>query len=127
MTRANNLQTINQWLDLYNNDIHRLIDEFYTEEFVVLCPGLLEIKDRRTFHEVEQSVLDAAPDRRMRITRTITSGDDVIIEAVLYGQHEDGTGWESPLCEIFTLVDGKVAREHAYIDAATWPGLPTST
>lgn len=126
MSTQSNLDIVQQWMTLYNTDVHRMIEESYADTFRVVCPGLLEITDKKNFHEIEQHVLDAAPDRKFRIEDSITTGNKVIVECVLFGTDpHDGHTWHTPWCAILTLDNGQVVEDHSYIDATNWPGVPT--
>jgi len=111
-------------MDLYNTDVHRMIDDIYAPEFAVVCPGLLEITDRKHFHEAEAVVLKACPDRRFRIENSLVIGDQVVVECVLSGTDQaSGQKWESPWCAILTIRNGKVALDRSYVDHTRWPGF----
>ncbi|MFG2004000.1 nuclear transport factor 2 family protein [Spirillospora sp. NPDC048911] len=125
MTSAENQKIVQRWAELYNTDVHRMIDESYAEDFVLICPGLLHLDDRQRFHEVEQAVLDVAPDRRFVVEQTYESDPDhVIAECVLQGTDpETGKDWESFFCAILTIEDGKITSDRSYIDRTTWPWI----
>ncbi|WKU05584.1 nuclear transport factor 2 family protein [Micromonospora sp. HUAS LYJ1] len=117
-----NVAAVHRWIEYYNTDVHRMIDDSYAPDVNVVCPGLIDITDRAQFHEIEQSVLDAAPDRRARIDNLIAAGDHVIVEAVLFGTDTDsGTTWETPWCAILTFRDGTIVTDHTYLDRTRWP------
>ncbi|SEG95503.1 Ketosteroid isomerase-related protein [Nonomuraea solani] len=116
---------VRTWLDHYNHDVRRMVDECYADDFIVTVPGFLRIDDREHFHKVEQAVLEAAPDRRGHIVNTIRTGDQVIVEALLTGTDPDtGTPWETPWCAILTFDgDGRITRDNTYLNPAEWPGV----
>lgn len=121
-TRQDIIASAHRLIELYNTDVHHMIDEIYTTVDLV-CPGVLKIHDRDTFHAVEQIVLDAAPDRQARIIRTIAAADHVILEcAITHTDKATGERRESFWCGIFTFQDGQLVSDHSYINAAEWPG-----
>ncbi|MGW0998909.1 nuclear transport factor 2 family protein [Streptomyces sp. NPDC002523] len=117
-----NLAAVGTWLDLYNTDVHRMIDESYAEDFRVIVPGILELDDKETFHSFEQKVLDAAPDRRCHIDRYITTGETVVVQASLSGTDRDtGKEWITYWCAILEFRDGLIVTDYTYLDPTTWP------
>ncbi|MGW5868985.1 nuclear transport factor 2 family protein [Streptomyces sp. NPDC055239] len=117
-----NLQATQRWIELYNTDVHRMIDEMYRKTQVE-CPGLLAITDAATQHAVEQLVLDAAPDRRARIEHAVAKDDDVAVECVLHGTDGRTTEpWSTHWCAFLTFQDGLIVNDRTYLDVAAWPG-----
>ncbi|WP_165975314.1 nuclear transport factor 2 family protein [Actinomadura rubrisoli] len=119
-----NLQTTARWIELYNNDVHRMIDEVYADEFALRLPGFIELTDKTAFHEAEAYVLQQAPDRKGRILRAVAKDDTVTVECVLTGTDpESGHPWETYFCAILRFRDGRIYADHSYIDVAKWPGV----
>jgi ketosteroid isomerase-like protein len=119
-----NTAAAENWARLYNEDVHRMIDETYAEEFTVIVPGTLEISDRDTFHRFEQQVLDVAPDRRCEILRLVATGDTVVVQASLSGTNPStGVPWQTFWCAILDFENGKIATDHTYLDPAGWPSV----
>jgi ketosteroid isomerase-like protein len=116
-----NTQAVDRWVELFNTDVHRWIDECYADEFHIVCPGIIEITDRATFHQIEQAVLDAEPTRKGRLTDVIPAGDRVTVEGVLYGGTD--TPWETHWCAILRFKDGRIVSDHSYVDRTQWPWL----
>ncbi len=116
------VNTAHRLIELYNTDVHRMIDEVYATVDVV-CPGALEIHDRDTFHAIEQIALDAAPDRKAHIVRTIAAVDHVILEGtVTYIDKATSEHKETFWCGIFTFQHGRVISDRTYLNPAEWPG-----
>ena len=117
-----NLEAVKRWAELYNHDVHRMVDESYAETFEVDVRGHLVMHRRETFHRAEEAVIAAAPRRRARIDRMIASGDTVVVEAVLLDP-DKGDDWQSPWCAVLRFRDGKIVGDHTYLDAVRWPGF----
>jgi ketosteroid isomerase-like protein len=117
-----NLEAVKRWAELYNDDVHRMVDESYAETFEVDVRGHFVMHQRETFHRAEQAVLVAAPRRRTRVERMIAAGDTVLVEAVLVDP-DQGVDWQTPWCAVLRLRDGKIVSDHTYLDAARWPGF----
>jgi ketosteroid isomerase-like protein len=117
-----NLEAVKRWAELYNDDVHRMVDESYAETFEVDVRGQFVMHRRETFHRAEQAVLVAAPRRRARIERAVAAGDTVVVEAMLLDP-DKGEDWQSPWCAVLRFRDGKIVSDHTYLDAAHWPGF----
>jgi ketosteroid isomerase-like protein len=121
-----NLEAVGRWAELYNDDVHRMVDESYAESFEVDVRGQFVMHRRETFHRAEETVLAAVPRRRMRIVRAIADGDTVVVEAVLVDP-DKGEDWQPPWCAVLRFRDGKIVSDHTYLDAARWPGFRAPT
>lgn len=117
-----NLRAVEVWAKLYNDDVHRMVDESYAEDFEVQVLGLLTMRKRETFHRAEEAVLVAAPRRRARIERSIAAGDTVVVEATLVDP-DRGEDWQTPWCAVLRFRDGKIVSDHTYLDHTKWPGF----
>jgi len=117
-----NLEAVRRWVELYNDDVHRMVDESYAETFEVDVCGQFVMRRRETFHRAEQAVLEAAPRRRARVERMIACGDTVVVEASLVDPDQEPQ-WQLPWCAVLRLRDGKIVSDHTYLDSARWPGF----
>ncbi|MGV0586834.1 nuclear transport factor 2 family protein [Mycobacteroides chelonae] len=120
-TEDDNLKFVHEWMELYNKDVHRLVDDLYAEDFEVVLPGLLQTTQKSEFHSIEDVVLEAAPDRRAEIVRAIAKDDTVVVEGEsswFAGGEQQKSSW----CAILTVVGGKVTSDHTYIDPTRFPG-----
>lgn len=117
-----NLEAVERWARLYNEDVPRMVDECYAETFEVDVRGQFVMHRRDTFRRAEDAVVAAAPRRRMRIERTIARGDVVVVEAVLVDP-DRGEDWQTPWCAVLHFRDGKILSDHTYLDAVRWPGF----
>jgi len=118
-----NLQTVQNWMNLYNTDPTRMVTDCYTPDCVVECMGLLTINGRDEFIKIEEDVLAAVPDRTFRIDHSHAVGDKVIAEAVLTFTGSAGEKVDSHFCAVLTFKDGKIATDRTYLDQTNWPGL----
>src|SRR5580698_2843382 len=113
-----NLDLAQRYEDLYNNDIIKFIHECYTADCVV-NDGL--IRGYEQFIKVEESVLRAAPKRKMRVDHKFTDGNVVVVQAVLLDP-DRGPKWQLPFCAVLTCRDGKIANDYTYAEFKKWPG-----
>ncbi len=117
-----NLDTAHRYIELYNNDIERFVPECYTPDCRVIAAGAGVIEGAEMFLEVERAVLEAAPNRRMRLEREHVSGDTVTLEITLLNS-DAGDDWTLPFVTVLSLRDGKIAVDTNYADWSRWPGL----
>lgn len=118
---ADNLRAVDRWQDLYNNQGARFVDECYTSDVTLDCPGALLIHGRETFRAIEDAVCDEAPRRWFRIDRTIAQDDVVVVQATLYDP-DRGDDFETRFCAVLTFDDqGLVTNDTTYLDPARWP------
>src|SRR5262245_24917116 len=117
-----NLRVAAQYEELYNTDIERFVRECYTTDCEVYAMGIVTIRGHEQFVKAEQSVIRAAPKRRMRVDRTHVAGAVVTVEAVLLNP-DRGPDWQLPFCAVLTCRDGKIVTDRTYADYKDWPGL----
>ena len=121
-TGQRNLEVAARYELLYNTDIERFVREVYTADCVVYCMGGPTIRGTDDFLKVEQTVFQAAPQRRMRVVHRHASGDAVVVEAVVTDAAR-GADWELPFVAVLTCRDGKIHTDRSYADWSRWPGL----
>ena len=106
-----NLDRVKLWEQTWNGDVMRMVDELYAEDCEVrnMITGFV-VKGREAFREIEKQIQQFAPDRRMRVYRTIASGNVVALEAdVFFG------GKQSQGCVFLTFDDeGWITSDHSY-------------
>lgn len=114
-----NIELARRYEDTYNNDIESFVFECYASDCEV-NGGF--IRGHEQFIQIERSVLQAAPKRKMRVDRIHPSGSVVTVEAVLLDP-DQGTDWQLPFCAVLTCKDGKIATDWTYAEFSKWPGL----
>ncbi|MBK5233253.1 MAG: nuclear transport factor 2 family protein [Thermoleophilia bacterium] len=115
-----NLEAVERWGDLYNNDVHTMVSECYSPDYVVEIKGIMSYRGLETFHVLESAALDVAPNRRAESERIMAQGDRVIIQGFLLDPDE-GPDWRTPFCTVLTFVDGLIVHDETYIDITSWP------
>ena len=120
-----NLEVAKQYEALYNTDVERFVRECYAPDYEVYGMGDGMFRGHDKFVQVEQSVLRAAPKRKMRVERTHAVGDVVVVEAVLLDP-DQGPDWQLPFCAVLTCREGKIVTDRTYADFKKWPGLDIS-
>ena len=117
-----NLDTAHRYIELYNNDIERFVPECYTADCRVIASGAGVIEGPEMLLDVERRVLEAAPNRRMRLDHAHVAGDTVTLEITLLNP-DAGDAWALPFVTILTLRDGKIALDTNCADWSRWRGL----
>jgi len=115
-----NLEAVERWGDLYNNDVHTMVTECYSPDFVVEIKGIMTYRGYETFHALEAGALEVAPRRRTESERIVPIGDKVLIQGNLTDP-DKGPGWRTPFCTILTFRDGLIVRDETYMDLTSWP------
>lgn len=117
---SRNLEAVERWGDLYNNDVHRMVTESYAPDFVVEIKGIMTYRGYETFHALEAGALEVAPNRRAESERIIPIGEKVLIQGHLTDP-DKGPGWRTPFCTILTFREGMIVRDETYMDLTSWP------
>ena len=115
-----NLEAVERWGDLYNNDVHSMVTECYAPDFVVEIKGIMTYRGYETFHALEAGALEVAPNRRAEKERIIPMGDKVLVQGHLTDP-DKGPDWKTPFCTILTFRDGLIVRDETYMDLTSWP------
>ena len=112
-TEQRNLARLKHWEWTWNNDVMRMVDECYAAS----C----EVSDmfrNRTFHgreelrAIEKQMIAVDPTRRMKITKSIASGDTVVAEIDAYWQ---GGKSVAKSCVVLTFdASGMIVSDHSY-------------
>ncbi len=115
-----NLEAVERWGDLYNNDVHTMVTECYSPEFVAEIKGIMTYRGFETFHALEAGALEVAPNRRAESERILPMGDKVLVQGNLLDP-DKGPDWRTPFCTILTFADGLIVRDETYMDLTSWP------
>lgn len=123
-TEERNLAAVTWWIELCNQDVHRMIDECYAEEFRVRFPGIIEITEKELYHSLERASHSSMPDCTVRATRRVAQGDTVAVELLISGTDLDtGETVEIECSSWLVFEGGLIVREDTYFDAATGQGM----
>jgi len=117
---ARNLEAVERWGDLYNNDVHRMVTECYAPDFVVEIKGIMTYRGYDTFHALEAGALEVAPNRRAESERIVPIGDKALVQGYLTDV-DKGPDWKTPFCTILTFSEGLIVRDETYMDLTSWP------
>jgi limonene-1,2-epoxide hydrolase len=117
-----NLAVAKRYMELYNTDPERFVRECYHEDYSVGVMGIGSFTGIDKFIEVEKSVWNAAPGRRMRVDHFHATEKAVIVEAVLVDASR-GEDWNLPFVAVLEIRGDKIAVDRTYADFKNWPGL----
>lgn len=115
---AANAALVERWAETFNTDIEAMVRELYAPD--ALLGGVVMGPEKLL--KFERRVLQAAPQRAIRLERTHHSGDVVTVEGTLVDPGQ-GPEWKLPFCAVLTIVDGKIVRDDTYADYSRWPGM----
>lgn len=109
----------NEWLKACNEG-HSGV--FQPERFRLQLPIQKCSCNLENARQVEATIRQAAPDRKMRVALTYAKGNQVAAEGVMTWT-ENGISREAPFLSIILLDgQGKIIRERRYISLSNWPG-----
>lgn len=120
--RQQNLAVAQRYVELYNTDPERFVRECYHDDYKVGVMGIGEYDGIDKFIEVEKSVWNAAPQRRMKVLKMHATDDVVVVEAAVTDPSK-GANWELPFVAVLEIRGDKIAVDRTYADFKTWPGL----
>ncbi|MGH7898297.1 MAG: nuclear transport factor 2 family protein [Candidatus Binatia bacterium] len=115
-TENRNLERVKLWEKTWNEDVMRMVDELYAADCEVrnMITGFV-VRGRDNFREVERAIQAHSPDRRMRVYRTVASGDVVAIEADVFFAGKQAQG-----CVFLTFDEnGQIISDHSYASDPT--------
>lgn len=115
-----NLEAVERWGDLYNNDVHAMVTDCYDPDFVAEIKGVMTYRGYDTLHALETGALEVAPNRRGESERIVAMDDKVLVQGNLLDS-DKGPDWRTPFCTILTFVDGLIVRDETYMDLTSWP------
>lgn len=112
---------VDRWIDLFNRDVFRMVDECYAEDAEIEIAGA-GMRGREALRMTEAEVLKAAPDRRAEIETVLIEGERIAVEGVILGaEAATGRRFAVPFATFLTVRDGWIARDRTYFDRLAWP------
>jgi len=119
-----NLAAVTAWVDAYNTQDFQSLGALVTEDFRMLDPATgTDIAGRSAFEDVGRQVVQAYPDRRIRIIDVLALGEGAV---ALQGEWEGTAAYDLPSgvrggearrrdeSMVVELVEGKVAVIRVY-------------
>jgi hypothetical protein len=119
-----NVVAVTAWVEAYNAGDFRSLGALVTDEFRMLDPATgTDISGRDAFEDVGRQVVQAYPDRRIRIIGLLALGQNAV---ALQGEWEGTAAYDLPSgvrggearrrdeSMVVELVDGKVAAIRVY-------------
>ena len=115
------LKVVQRWHDTYNTDVDKFIVETYAKDADVLFTGA-SAHGHAQFMALEKAIKGKAPGRYMRIDQIYFIGDErTVVEAVILDTARPE--FFSPWCAILKIKNGKIVRDHTYLEPPRWPGI----
>lgn len=115
-----NKEIVRQYFEHFNRHEWEKMAEMYSEtpEFKdpSLGPGIVK-QTKQQIVEKYAGLSEMFPDVKDEILQVYPSGDHhIIVEFVSTGTAPDGSGFELPICTIFTIENGKITKDFTYYD-----------
>jgi predicted SnoaL-like aldol condensation-catalyzing enzyme len=110
-------------VDLYNSDdVAAVVEKYWSSTKVTVNGHLIATKGEEVLAG-ELAVLQAAPDRKLRITNAVVEGRVVAVRATLSFTDRDSGAKRTTHWSAFWTLDenGSIIEDNAYFDPAEWP------
>lgn len=111
-------ELVKAWEDTFNHDIERMVHELYAPD--ALLSGVVMGPEK--FLRFERRVLAAAPRRAIRVVRSHSTEQGVVIEGELVNP-DQGDDWKLPFCAVLGVDGGRIVSDNTYADFSRWPGM----
>jgi ketosteroid isomerase-like protein len=119
-TMTENEKLVKQYFEHFNNHDWAKMANMYTEtaEFKdpTLGQGIVK-QTRQQIIEKYTALSDMFPDVKDQVVQIYPSGDThIIVEFISSGTAPDNSTFELPICTIFTIENGLIAKDFSYFD-----------
>lgn len=114
---------LDEIVELYNaNDLAAIVDKYWARTTVTVNGHTIATSGAEVLAG-ESAVLEAAPDRKLRITDAVANGRVVAVQAALsFTDRASGDKKEIHWAAFWTFAeDGQITLDNAYFDPAEWP------
>jgi uncharacterized protein len=110
-----NTQTVQSYMDGFNQLDRALILSCLTEDVEWVLPGSFKVQGKADFakHIVDEGFANSPP--KIEIIRTLEAGDVVIAEGTVQAPKTDGTFLSLVFCDVFDMQAGKIRRLTSYL------------
>lgn len=113
-----NEQIVKQYFDYFNNHQWQKLANMYSDnaEFKDPAVGNKAFPMNHTEFTEKYTLLNSTfPNIKANVVKTYFSGDKyVIVEFLTTGTAPDNSSLELPICTIFTIENGKIAKDFSY-------------
>jgi ketosteroid isomerase-like protein len=120
MTTTENEKIVKQYYEHFNKHEWTKMAEMYSETSDFKDPSLgqgIVKQTRQQIIEKYSGLSEMFPDVKDEIIQIYPSGDKhIIVEFISTGTAPDGSKFELPICTIFTIENGKIAKDFTYYD-----------
>ncbi|OAI39212.1 hypothetical protein AYO38_01740 [bacterium SCGC AG-212-C10] len=117
-----NLAVVQHWVDTYNDDVERMVDECYAPDCAVQNMATGQVyHGREELRTLERQISARAPGRRMIVSRMLAAGDAVVVEVEATGFEDRPDQPRLAACIVLTLKDGLIISDHTYATARPTP------
>lgn len=118
LTNANTV-VVTEMFDAFNAHDWQRMANCYKDTAMLLDPALgheavpfTREQTIKKYQELQQQF----PDVHDEVKTMYGDKNHIIVEFVSSGTGPDGKKWQLPICVVFTVDNGKIARDHTYYD-----------
>jgi hypothetical protein len=114
-----NSEATDGWLASWNDDVDRMVDEYYAPDCeVILVQSGEVLRGREELRQFEHGLMQTFPARGSSLARKIVSGDTVVVELERRGYGTDGESIRRS-CIVLTFNEhAQVLSDHSYANVA---------
>jgi ketosteroid isomerase-like protein len=111
---SQNKQTVQKYLDAFNNSDHAEILSCLTDDVEWVIPGAFHLAGKVAFDkEIENDAFVGSP--TIRVTRMTEEHDIVVAEGSVRSARRDGGLLNAVFCDVFEMQNEKIRRLTSYL------------
>jgi ketosteroid isomerase-like protein len=129
-----NLEIVKEWTKLYSTygSVSRMVDEVYADMCEVLTPlqGIYFArlgKSKENWRTLEIEIEKLFKKRHMEVVSAHASGNTVALEAKVTMTTVDGKTYKDWFAAFLTFENGRIIKDHTYMNDSLPRGLPRET
>ncbi|HVI49565.1 MAG TPA: nuclear transport factor 2 family protein [Chitinophaga sp.] len=114
-----NTMVVRELYDAFNDHNWTKMADCYKDTAIFLDPsfGLVPVtQTRQQTIEKYTALQKMFPDVRDSVVSIYGEKNHITVEFISSGTSADGKKWQLPICSVFTIEDGKIARDNTYYD-----------
>jgi ketosteroid isomerase-like protein len=119
-SNSQNTEIVKQYFEHFNKHDWKSMANMYPEVADFRDPSLGQGIVKQTHTQIIQKYSELAkmfPDVKDEVTQVYPSGEKhIVVEFISKGTALDGSKFELPICTVFTIENGKIAKDFTYYD-----------
>jgi uncharacterized protein len=110
---SSNKNTVQKYIDGFNNSDHDQILSCLTDDIEWLMPGYFQLRGKDAFDkEIENDAFTGSP--IVKITRMVEENDVVVAEGIVRVAWKAGGFLNAVFCDVFEMEEAKIKRLTTY-------------